>query len=201
MAAPHLEHVNDDVGLIGKAIGGIASGGIWVGGKLLKGGAKLAYGSAAFSGKAMIGTAGFVGKHAGRASISLGKSFWNSFHEESGLKNPVGALAKTTYKGLSKMAKFTPSHTVYNDTKKAFETKGPSLKLTKLGLGTMVGLSAIGGVSKAYDSYMTKRAGTIDTQKTTATPDYNPAQYTVQHPDYAGATGDLVFALNANRRG
>ena len=68
-------------------------------------------------------------------------------------------------------------------------------KATKLGAGLIVGASVIGGMRGAFDELNTKRMGQMDTRVQRATP---------QIPAYdqnAGATGDLVFAMNANRRG
>lgn len=68
-------------------------------------------------------------------------------------------------------------------------------KVSGWGITAFAATSAIDGTIKAYRNYNQRRMGTIDNHITRATP---------QVPTYdlnAGATGDLVFAMNANRRG
>ena len=68
-------------------------------------------------------------------------------------------------------------------------------KVTKLGVAAFAATTVVDGSLKAYRNYNQRRQGVVDNHITRATP---------QIPSYdlnAGATGDLVFAMNANRRG
>lgn len=51
------------------------------------------------------------------------------------------------------------------------------------------------GASKVAESFKSSRMGTIDGYMTTVTPKVQSYQ------DNAGASGELVFALNVNRKG
>jgi hypothetical protein len=76
---------------------------------------------------------------------------------------------------------------------KATDTQG--VKLTGLGKATLWGGAIGAGVTSAFQEFNESRMGSSDGQVSRATP---------RTPSYdlnAGATGDLVFALNANRRG
>ena len=64
-----------------------------------------------------------------------------------------------------------------------------------LGHGILLGAGIIGGIGAARRQFEVSRMGAVDPYMTTATP-----QLPRMHDD-AGASGDLVFALNQNRRG
>lgn len=114
--------------------------------------------------------------------------------------NPV-ARHLTAIDGMSKhFVKYTPKREVYKP-RKIFKNK-PGKMVTKSGfklgwLGWMtLGAGAVmGGTRQAAQTADSIRMGQRDPYITRATP---------RVPSYAnnaGATGDLVFALNANRRG
>lgn len=69
------------------------------------------------------------------------------------------------------------------------------VKFTKLGKGIIAGMGIVQGLSSAKDELIKSHMGQADPYVHTATPTIPAYQLN------AGATGDLVFALNANRRG
>lgn len=68
-------------------------------------------------------------------------------------------------------------------------------KMTGLGAGLVVGSALLSGTQEAFNSFNRNRMGQSDGQITRATP------RTPSYAQNAGATGDLVFAMNRNRRG
>lgn len=181
------------------------------GGSLLWGATKLVgkatafvgYGAAVGVGMASMTAGKLAGKGALAAGAHIGSSTLASLNHSNPFRNPIGAAGKAMYKGMSSLVKYEPAKKVYNSSSKVLEDKGARLKMTKKGLGLIFGASVLGGMSSEYNSYVSKQMGTTDTAMTTATPNYQPQEYakTVSPIDHAGATGDLVFALNANRRG
>lgn len=182
-----------------KIIAGTASAGLWLGKKAVSGAWGLTKASApiALHGASLIGSAGY-----NTASL-LGRAAYTSLSSSNPILNPVGTAIKGMYKLGQKMVDYTPGERVYNTTRKEVVHKAPSMKLSRLGAGVVLGGSLLSGASAAYDKFMTQRLGTVDTQATTSTPDYTPQEYTKQFTpvDDGGATGDLVFALFKNRRG
>ena len=172
------------VGKVGMAVG-VATAGIALGTAGLVGRAAFAVvpSTVKFAGKAAFGTAGFLAKGYGP------------------LGSPIKGVAKLAGKLGKSMVTYEQGHMQYNRYLGKLEKKGPSLHLSKFGIGVMGGLAAFQGLKSGYNAYMGSRMGTVDTKTTSLTPDYSPQEYKVQHPDFAGATGDLVFALNANRHG
>lgn len=68
-------------------------------------------------------------------------------------------------------------------------------KLTKLGTAALIGTGLVSSFKEGFDDFNRNRMGQMDNRIYRATPTI---------PSYAnngGATGDLVFALNKNRRG
>ena len=85
--------------------------------------------------------------------------------------------------------------------KKVIESAG--LKMRPLAKGMIVAGGAMQGVINAKNKFQDSRMGTMDGQLTTATPKMTSQgnSYSPSYSNNAGATGDLVFALNNNRRG
>lgn len=78
--------------------------------------------------------------------------------------------------------------------------KSSPFRTTGAGKAVFMGGAAIGGVMGAWDEFATSRMGMPDREITRATPRM-PLEQGLGHHDHAGASGDLVFAMNANRRG
>jgi len=118
-----------------------------------------------------------------------------------GFRNPVLGLATTAKNMYDRfpLVERKPEEQVFNKKTRQFETRGGNLKFTKLGMAVLGGAALIANAFQGYDNYMTRRMGQVDANKVTATPDYQPQEYKIQSFDFAGATGDLVFALHANR--
>ena len=195
---PNVEHVKDGVLKRGaRAVGsagwsaakatGKAAGkaGWWFGKKLGKG--------AYHAGKVAAGAAFTAGKFGAKAGVTGGVL------AAKGLEKPVGTAAHGAGKLLGNMVKYNPERRVFNETTGKLMTKGGNFRLTKLGMGVVLGIGLLGGASKGVDTYEADRIGTPSNGITTNTPDYNPVDYQTSIPDDMGATGDLVFALHANR--
>ena len=187
----------DDLG--GAVLAGTDSAGLWVGKKA----AGLSWWGAKKAGQAGLGASSLVGKAAIGTTSRLGSWTIHSLSSANPLKNPIGVATKAAYKLGGSMVNYTPSRKVYNTTRDKIITKAPSLKLSKIGAGAILGGSILASAASSLNKFETDRLGTVDTQTTTTNPDYTPQEYTrnVEPPDDAGATGDLVFALFKNRRG
>lgn len=186
----------DTIGAVGKGVGKVGLGV----GKL---GVGLTIGTVGLVGRAAIATATSAPVKTG-AKI-MGKMIAGTpgflMHGYGPLGSPVKGAAKLIGKVGKNMVDYKEGHLQYNRYLGKLERKGPSLHITKFGAGILGGLAAIQGIRGGTNAYMASRMGTVDTKTSSLTPDYSPQEYKVQHPDFAGATGDLVFALNANRHG
>lgn len=155
-----------------------------------------------------VGVAGALGYKAfsnmdkvGSAAIGIGKEVAgfakgtvDMLNESNPWKNPIGKIVNTAKNTSRKLVDYKPNTRIWNPTKKIMESKG-GLKLTGLGWGA-IGVAGIAeGAWKAKETFEASRMGQMDPYITTATPRIPSYQ------DNAGASGDLVFALNANRRG
>lgn len=89
------------------------------------------------------------------------------------------------------------SHLVREDKKNSLI----GLKFKKRGFALVAGASMIGATAKEAKSYVQDDLrGRVDSQTTPIAPRLNIGGYQ-DFGQQAGATGDLVFALNKNRRG
>ena len=138
-----------------------------------------------------VGSAAFG---VGRGLIGFGKGAVDMLNSSSPWKNPLGQIANMTQKAASKLVKYEPKTRVWNAAKGAMEEKG-GLKLSGWGKMASGVIAAADGAWKAKEAFETSRMGQVDPYITTATPRIP------SYKDDAGASGDLVFALNANRRG
>jgi hypothetical protein len=73
------------------------------------------------------------------------------------------------------------------------------VKFTGLGKSLIAGSALIKGAAGGFNELNKSHMGTMDGQITRATPRMQPSQ--PAYAQNAGATGDLVFAMNKNRRG
>lgn len=142
---------------------------------------------------------GEAGKWVGRAALRgiTGPGFNESTklgYWGNKILNPV-ARHVTAIDGMAKhFVKHTPRREVFDPKKNRMVTKG-GFRLGWLGWTTLGLGAAIGGTKQTAQAIDNARIGQRDPYITRATP---------RLPSYAnnaGATGDLVFALNANRRG
>ena len=128
------------------------------------------------------GAAGLGGAVVGAASVS--NMALNPIARYTGMARNLGG----------KFMDYTPRRWDYNaKADKLTRAGGP--KLTGLGKGIIGAGAAVQGVRGAYDALEQSRMGEMDPYVARATP---------RLPSYAnnaGASGDLVFALNANRQG
>jgi hypothetical protein len=147
-----------------------------------------------------VATGGWLGRAGMRAvtgpQFNFGPSKTGRFFSEAGnrLLNPVARHATTLNRAAENFVKIEPKRQVYDPKRDRMISKG-GIKLKPLGWATIIGGGVIGATRSIAEAADSSRIGTRDTNITTATP---------RQPSYAndaGASGDLVFALNANRRG
>lgn len=197
----------------GKKVGSAAWG---LGKKAAKGGARFAAGVGSASAKF---TAGLGEETIKGATFGAGFA-WGAMHPEyedtSGLhgaekfkadmRNTTRRMGdpKTPFKMAGKffssLVDYEPGRQVWNKTTGKLEQKLPNMKLTGRGWALALAGGAIASVMSGSQEMEKRSMGRVDATVTTATPDYQPKQYDT-HLDYGGASGDLVFALWANRHG
>lgn len=202
-------------GLIGMAGAGALAGGV-IGG--VGGDKDQAVTGAAAGGLIGAGTLPAIG-FAGGATVAGASALWDKGKGPmkaargigsgiQGMGTGIGALAaKNTsmfnplgsYTGMARnlgnnFASYTPSFMDYNAKTEKFTKKG-GIKLTGLGKGIIGAGALVKGVRGGFDQLENSRMGQMSPHVSRATP---------RLPSYAdngGATGDLVFAMNANRQG
>lgn len=160
-----------NMGAIADTVGGAAISGFKYTGKL---------GAAALQGVNISGGSTAFGQTAARLT--------------SGALSPVRGLMGMYETLASKAVEWSPGAIRYNKKTGAIR-RGRPLRIKPLGHGILFGAAAIGGLNRARQTFETSRMGEVDRYITRATPRM-PSYY-----DNAGASGDLVFALNQNRRG
>lgn len=138
----------------------------------------VAIGTAELAGAAAIGTA----EVAGAATIGLGKVAMGTGIYAA---QKYGSIAAGAVKGIDKL--------FLKDDKRSSNLLGR--KLNAAGKGLVVGSALFAGAKEAFNDFNTNRMGQRDGMITRATP------RTPSYANNAGATGDLVFAMNKNRRG
>lgn len=199
---PNIPHINNGFGYkIGSAISNVAGtaakytakGAWWLG----KQGVRAGFATSAAIGIGAIKLAQGIGSFGINTATFLGKSTVLSLHEND-WRNPIGKTAKGLYNLGASLIDYTPGHQVYDEARKQLTYKAPRMRLTGKGKVALAltGLAMIG--SDVSTNRVRESLGTMDTKVHTATPDYQPREYSV---DFGGATGDLVFALHNNRHG
>ena len=195
----------DNVETAPAAIGGAAIGGALLPAIGLAGAGAYGLGRGIInnSDKIVNGVAA-TGSWLGRAGVrsitgpqfNFGPSKTGRFFSEAGnrLLNPVARHATALNKVAENFVSIEPKRQVYDPKRDRMISKG-GVKLKPLGWATIIGGGAIGAVRSAAEAADNSRIGTKDPYITTATPRQS------SYANNAGASGDLVFALNANRRG
>ena len=146
-----------------------------------------------------IGAAGLAaGKILGTAAKTAigGPGFTGGAMAQAGnlILNPVQRHARAFSNVADSLFKYTPKREIFDAASGKMKTTG-GLKITPWGWGLLGAGAAVHSARGALAEADRIRMGTVDPYITRATP--RPPSYY----DNAGATGDLVFALNANRRG
>lgn len=149
-----------------------------------------------FVGRKIVSGLGHVGEGIGKAGYSFVKST-----VKGDARNPLVMGTKLAGKLEEKTGSFVKiKHTTheYNEAKGKMITHEGGIKLTPTAVGVGGGIL---GINNLIDnsSDLSERVGTIDPDRKTATPSYTPPTYDMTAQ--SGASGDLVFALNANRTG
>lgn len=194
------------------AIGGAVLSNFLEGGNAIRG----AVAGAAIGGAAIAATP-FVAGAAARGAVNILKNSDKIFAGigegvingasaiGAGVKNAASATMKAGYFGgaasaanpitrhLGGLAGFASKMVKEN---KGFNDDGiiSDYSLSGLGKAVVFGGALIKGVKDAAKTYMNDKRGQIDPYITTMSPQ-------IRLVDNAGATGDLIFALNNNRRG
>lgn len=164
------------VGAAAGAGAGLIAGGLAVNPGLVAG---AALGLAEGAGAVGLG----VAEGTGALAIGLGKGL-----------TKIGAYGAQKYAGIGAgVGKGVNRFLLKDDLKNPNNLLGK--KLSGLGATAVVGSALIGGAREAFNEFNTSHMGQRDGMITRATP------RTPSYMDNAGATGDLVFAMNRNRRG
>lgn len=107
--------------------------------------------------------------------------------------NPIGRYASATKNVAKNLIKYTPETKVWSEAEKKLVTSQEGKwSLTKTGSAIKSTALIASGFMSAKKAFEESRMGVTDDNVTKATPSYS---------DNGGASGDLVFALNKNRRG
>lgn len=199
---PNIPHINNTFGYkvgsafssaVGTAAKYAAKGAWYLGKQSFNVGlsASTAIGTGAIKLAQKVGSLGI------NTATFLGKSIYLSL-QQNDWRNPIGKAFKGIYNLGASLVDYTPGHQVYDEARKQLTYKAPRMRLTGKGKVAL----ALTGLAMIGSDVSTNRAreslGTMDTKVHTATPDYQPREYSV---DFGGATGDLVFALHNNRHG
>ena len=164
--------------------------------------------------KVAVNAATRVGGFAGGFIKESAKHVGHSLTQEKG--NPIGVAAETGSKIINKVADHTaewkyPEYRMGRDGKLKLDEGG--FKFTPIGFGMLLGSGAAISALNGTRDYMDRRQGQLDGSVRSATPEIKAEEYSntstplpsstgshlIQPVDNGGATGDLVFALNANR--
>lgn len=202
------ENVGRTVGsLATKAVvGGVA--GAAIGGLHSQDGENVGKGAAigAIAGMAalpMLGGAARVGKISAK---KVGSLDWDGMARKTGKKAADMGERSTNFIGR-KMRDFNYAEagrkgydTLSNIGSKFIKTDAGKIELTGLGKASVLGFSLYGMGKEAGSSIHQSKIG-YNTGITRATPNYMDHQQQNQQFNNYGATGDLVFAMNQNRRG
>ena len=147
------------------------------------------------TGQAIIGSASYAAEKAPAAIVGAwrGIEHKNKFVESalSPVRRYAGAVTS-----FDKLITKRPITSALDKKTGEMIEKGGEYRLSGAGKAVVWGGSIAGGVMAAGDTYMNNRVGPADGMMHTATPNMVPS-----YAKNGGASGDLVFAMNANRRG
>lgn len=166
----------------------------------------MGIGSAAWSlYKGVMGTIGSATIMAGKAAFNAGYNNGPKIMGKVGDATIAGStkIADAALEGLDIGASMAiGAGTVFSkfidyDVKKYGEKSLFNSGLTKGGKALVFGTGLVAGSMGAYKDYETRQMGTPSAQVETPVPQINYTHF----GEEMGATGDLVFAMNRNRRG
>lgn len=192
--------------LVGKAAGAVKKGVKAVGGTAwgmaeagISVGDKLAISAAATAKDAAIN---LPDKVIGGVK-KVGNALWNSLDGDTGYTNPIGRAVtalKDSGSILDKFGGYRHASETFDKASGKMIKKEGGLYLTGLGKSALFGGGILAAAPGAIRESVAKRQGTIDDEAASATPKMKAREYSSSVDD-GGATGDLVFALRANRFG
>lgn len=180
-----------------------ANAGWWLTQKIGEGGYHLAAGTGTLAGKIAINTPGVIKnmvapKYEKTEGLTGTKKMGAEFRNAARRFGDVKIPAKAAYNFLSSLIDYQPGGEAWNETKGVLEKRMPNLRLTGRGKILAIGAGLAASAIRGSNEQEKRTMGKVDSSVTTATPDYSPKEYNV-NLDSGGATGDLVFALWANR--
>lgn len=168
----------------------------------------MGVGSAAWSAyKTIMGAVGSATMMAGKTIFNAGYNNAPQAMAHVGSASAAGAskLADAAMEGTaagirmavgagSIMSKFIDYDVAKYGEKSLFNSR-----LTKGGMGLVYGTGLLAGTVGAYHDYENRQMGTPSGEVVTSTPQINYTHF-ANFGEEMGATGDLVFAMNRNRR-
>lgn len=154
-------------------------------------------GHAAYSGmEAIGGVAERAGKAAWNAAPGVAEKIGDaSLYTAEGIGHAAGVGIKTGGTMMVGAGKMVGDLIEYNPKKYTNSLFGAEFSRT--GKTLMIGAGLIAGTAGAYNEYETTQMGTPSGEVASPTPSINYTRF----GEEMGATGDLVFAMNRNRRG
>lgn len=184
-------------GMLSDAVGAAGSLGLALGWKMTKWGGKLAVGTAELGARLAVPVGGMVGSgiyHLSKAGLSVGTKIAGRI--------PYAKVGGAIADAGGSLISYKPERNILKPSGKIVR-KSASIGLSGKGKLIVGAASLLAGSIAAAKEDNAYHMGQIDSRVQTATPDYAPKEYE-RHPthsymDNAGATGDLVFALNALR--
>lgn len=135
--------------------------------------------------------------YGGEAAVRAGKWGVESFIDGDARNPAVFALKNMSSLGKH-MATVKPYTKRFDEKSGKVITEG-GVDITTAGVAVAGIVAGIGGLVGVQDELRTKRMGTVDPTKYTATPSYQPHSYDIIAA--TGSGGNLALALNATRRG
>ena len=152
-------------------------------------------------GAPMLKTAGGLGIDAAVSGTKYGykgaKAFTSSLIKGDA-RNPAVFAAKESANLGKKMVKISPYESKFDPKTGKTITKG-GMEITALGIAAAGGAVGVMGMMDAGDRIDTAQMGVVDPTRRTATASFQTPSYDMTAA--SGASGDLVFALNATRTG
>lgn len=167
-----------------------------------KGAGKFAMWGAPKVGNAAFSVAEGIG-NVGIAAVRGMSGMYDPYKRRPTIQKIASRLGEGAMNFADGMVRYTPKHMEYNRYRNKMEHVSGKMHMTKGG-ALLIGLGGLAASAiSAYKDEKAQRMGSIVSKPVTATPDYAPRQYETapshSYLDNAGATGDLVFALNALR--
>lgn len=178
-------------GLMGRGLAGAGKGAWWLASKTAE---KVGQGSM-WAGKKAVSAAPRVADKVGTATINGAENAFKFGVKTTNIPNAVNPLShlNMAQQFAGKMVQYKEGSFVKDAAGKVTKEIEGRYRTTWLGKGVLATGGLAYGAHDAMSTMQESRMGYGDQMMMTATPN--------NIPDNGGATGDLVFAMNRNRRG